>query len=186
MSLAAAPDAEVLAAIAAGNQEALEVLYRRLEGRLFRYLVGMVGGDAGRAEDAMAETFLDVWRQAGRFRGDAAVSTWVYGIARHKALSLLRRRVPASVEDEVLDQIAADTPDPLHDMTQAEAALRVRQALDRLSPAHREVLELSLYQEFAYEQIAEIVGCPVNTVKTRVFHARQQLKRHLAPAAEAR
>jgi RNA polymerase sigma-70 factor (ECF subfamily) len=90
------------------------------------------------------------------------------------------------VEDEVLDQIAADGPDPLSDMTQAEVAERVRQALDRLSPAHREVLELSLYQEFAYEQIAEIVGCPVNTVKTRVFHARQQMKRYLAPAAGER
>ena len=184
MSLAAAPDAEVLAAIAAGNQEALEVLYRRFEPRLFRYLVGLVGGDAGRAEDAMAETFFDVWRQAGRFRGAAAVSTWVYGIARHKALSLLRHRAPLSVEDEVLDRVAADEVDPLSDLTQAEVAERVRRALDRLSAAHREVLELSFYQEFSYEQIAEIVGCPVNTVKTRVFHARLQLKRHLA-AGEA-
>ena len=186
MNLAAAPDAAVLAAIASGSQEALEVLYRRFEPRLFRYLVGMVGGDAGRAEDAMIEAFFDVWRQAGRFRGASSVSTWVYGIARHKALSLLRHRAPTSVPDEVLDQVSADAPDPLSDMAQAEATERVRWALDRLSPAHREVLELSFYQEFGYEQIAEIVGCPVNTVKTRVFYARQQLKRHMAPAAGER
>lgn len=182
MNLAEAPDAEVLAAVASGSQDALEVLYRRFEPRLHRYLVGMVGGDTARAEDAMTEAFFDVWRQAGRFRGASAVSTWVYGIARHKALSLLRQRAPTSVPDEVLDQVPADEPDPLADVAQAEATERVRAALARLSPAHREVLELSFYQEFGYEQIAEIVGCPVNTVKTRVFYARQQLKSSLAGA----
>lgn len=182
--LATASDAEVLAAVAAERQDALEVLYARLAPRLFRFLVGVVGGDTGKAEDAMAETFIDVWRQAGAFRGDSAVTTWVYGIARHKALSLVRRRRPVAPE-EALATLAGSDPDPLALVADAEAAARVRQALERLTPEHREVLELSLYQEFTYEQIAEIVGAPVNTVKTRAFHARRALGRHLADLAPA-
>jgi RNA polymerase sigma-70 factor (ECF subfamily) len=182
--LQAASDADVLAAIAAGSEAALEVLYRRLEGRLFRFLVGVVGGDAARAEDAMAETFVEVWRQAGTFRGASAVTTWVFGIARHKALSLVRRR--RAVEPEAaLARLPAADPDPLATVAAAEAAARVRAALERLSPEHREVLELALYQEFPYEAIAEIVGCPVNTVKTRAYHARRRLERHLADLGEA-
>jgi RNA polymerase sigma-70 factor (ECF subfamily) len=182
--LATAPDAEVLAAVAAGRPAALEILYQRLAPRLFRFLVGVVGGDAGKAEDAMSETFLDVWRQAGAFRGDSAVTTWIYGIARHKALSLVRRRRPIEPE-EALAAVASADPDPLAVAADAEAAARVRRALERLTPDHREVLELSLYQEFTYEQIAGIVGAPVNTVKTRAFHARRALGRHLADLAAA-
>jgi len=182
---AAATDADVLAAVAAGSADALETLYRRFEGRLFRFLVGIVGGDAAKAEDAMAETFVDVWRQAGAFRGGSAVSTWVFGIARHKALSLVRRR-RALEPEEALAGVPSGEADPLSVVAEADTAARVRAALERLSPEHREVIELSLYQEFSYEQIAEIAGCPVNTVKTRAFHARRALQRHLVELAAER
>jgi len=180
--LEAASDRDVLAAIASGSQDALEVLYARLGQRLFRFLVGLVGGDAARAEDAMSEAFFEVWRRAPTFRGDSAVRTWVFGIARHKALSLVRRQRP-SEPDEALEAVASGEPDVLSGMMEDEAREQVRQALDALSPEHREVIELSLYQNFTYEEIAEIVGCPVNTVKTRAFNARRQLKRRLAGLA---
>jgi RNA polymerase sigma-70 factor, ECF subfamily len=177
----------VLAAVAAGDQAALEVLYRRLEGRLFRFVVGITGGDAGRAEDAVVETFMDVWRQAGSFRGASSVSTWIFGIARHKALTHVRRRGTTADGDAdvALARLPADDPDALATLTATEAIERVRRALDQLSPAHREVIELTLYQEFSYEEVAEIVHCPVNTVKTRAFHARRHLQRLLSPAAAA-
>lgn len=178
--LAAAPDVEVLAAVAGGSHDALEVLYRRFETRLFRFLLGVVSGETAQAEDAMAEAFVDVWRQAGTFRGGSSVATWVFAIARHKALSLVRRRRPTVDAEEVLGQLPADTPDPLLALAESEAAEHVRRAIEKLSPEHREVIELSLYHEFPYEQIAKIVGCPVNTVKTRAFHARRHLQRHLA------
>src|SRR6266545_3939570 len=100
--LATAADAEVLAAVAAGSQAALEILYRRLEARLFRFLVGITRGDTGRAEDAVVETFMDVWRQARSFRGASSVSTWIFGIARHKALTLMRQRTATVEADETL------------------------------------------------------------------------------------
>lgn len=181
-------DGDILAAVAAGDHAALEVLYRRLEGRVFRFVVGITGGDAGRAEDAVVETFMDVWRQAGSFRGGSSVSTWIFGIARHKALTHVRRRGLTAEDDAdaALAQMPADEPDALAALTETEAVERVRRALDQLSPAHREVIELSLYQDFSYEEIATIVRCPVNTVKTRAFHARRQLQRLLTAAgAEA-
>ena len=178
--LETASDGDVLAAVAQRSQEALEVLYRRLEHRLFRYLVGMLDGDAARAEDAMSEAFFDVWRDAATFRRQSSVATWVFGIARHKALSLRRRPSVTRETSELPDDLAGEQPDVLEAMTEHEAREQVRRALDKLSPEHREVIELSLYQEFGYEQIAVIVACPVNTVKTRAFHARRQLKRHLA------
>ena len=97
----------------------------------------------------------------------------------------MARRLPrAGVVGEVSEELAAGEQDVLTTMTEIEACEQVRKALDKLSPEHREVIELSLYHDFGYDQIALIAGCPVNTVKTRAFHARQQLKRHLAGLAE--
>ncbi len=177
--LEAASDVEVLDAIAEGRHEALETMYRRLGQRVFRYLVGMLDGDAARAEDALSEAFFDVWRKAATFRRQSSVATWVFGIARHKALSLMRRRPLVGEASELSNDLPGEDRDVLTTMTESEACEQVRQALEKLSPEHLEVIELSLYHEFGYEQIAQIVGCPVNTVKTRAFHARRQLKRYL-------
>jgi RNA polymerase sigma-70 factor (ECF subfamily) len=179
-SLESASDADLLRAVASGDQAALEALYRRLGQRVFRYLVGILNGDAARAEDALSEAFFDVWRDAGAFREQSSVATWVFGIARHKALTLARRTQSTRYAEEVDEDYASAEEDVLTIMTESEAAEQVRQALSKLSPEHREVLELSLYHDFGYEQIATIAGCPVNTVKTRAFHARRELKRHLA------
>jgi len=174
-----ADDRELLGQVAHGSQPALEALYRRHEHRLFRYLTGLLGTDTSRAGEVTCETFYEVWQQAGRFRGDSTVATWIFGIARHKALTVLRRTRRTEGE-EALAHTAADVEDPLERLSGEQAATRVRQALEALSPDHREVLELACYQDFSYPQIAELLGCPVNTVKTRAFYARRHLERVLA------
>ncbi len=136
------------------------------------------------AEDVAYDTFADVWRGAERFRGASMVGTWIFGIARHKALSVLRARrmmVGMMVEsDEVLAMMPSGDIDVLDQLSDKELAMRVRRALEVLAPEQREVIELSLYHGFSYSQIAEIVGCPLNTVKARAYYARRHLKGLLA------
>lgn len=170
----------ILAHIAAGSREAFDLLYRRYERRVYGYLLSLVRMPAV-AEELMCETMLEVWRGAARFRGDSRVSTWLLGIARYKALSALRARPPSSdsIGDEV-PEIQTFEDGPLEQVHKGEQIELVQKALQTLSVEHREVLELAFYHELHYQEIAELVGCPVNTVKTRVFYAKQQLKRRLA------
>ena len=171
-------DGALLAQVAAGSQAALEALYQRHETRLYRFLLGMLGGDQGRAGEITCETFFEVWKQAATFRGDSSVVTWIFSIARHRAVSALRRTRPTEGEGE-LAHVPAGGPDPLEMLSSDQAASRVRRALEQLSPEHREVLELACYHDLPYPEIAMLIGCPVNTVKTRAFYGRQQLKRAL-------
>ncbi|MBI2882968.1 MAG: sigma-70 family RNA polymerase sigma factor [Candidatus Methylomirabilis oxyfera] len=170
----------ILAQIAAGSREAFDLLYRRYERRVYGYLLSLVRMPAI-AEELMCETMFEMWRGAARFRGDSKVSTWLLGIARYKALSALRNRHMSSdvVNDEAPD-IEAPEDGPLKKVQQKDEAELVQKALQTLSVEHREVLELAFYYDLPYQEIAELVGCPINTVKTRTFYAKQQLKRRLA------
>jgi RNA polymerase sigma-70 factor (ECF subfamily) len=172
-------DRELLGQIARGSEPALEALYRRHEQRVFRYVAGLLRGDLDRAADVTCETFYEVWRGAKDYRGDSAATTWFLGIARFKTLSLLRRARPTEGE-EALANLPADSRDPLEAIDASQRAGHVRRALDSLSPEHREVLELAIYHELPYPRIAELVGCPLNTVKTRAFYARRHLQQLLA------
>lgn len=170
----------ILARIAAGSREAFNLFYGRYERRVYGYLLRLVTMPAI-AEELVCETMLEVWRGAARFRGDSKVSTWLLGIARYKALSALRARSTSSesIGDEV-PEIETPEDDPLEQVNKGEEMELVQKALRALSVEHREVLELAFYHDLHYQEIAELVGCPVNTVKTRVFYAKQQLKHRLA------
>lgn len=174
-----ASDRELLAQIGRGSEAALEVLYRRHEQRVFRYAAGILRGDVDRAADVTCETFYEVWRRADSFRGESAATTWFLGIARFKALSLVRRARPTAGEER-LANLPADVGDPLEAIDAAQRAAHVRRALESLSPQHREVLELAIYHELPYPRIAELTGCPLNTVKTRAYYARRHLHQLLA------
>ncbi|OGQ80920.1 MAG: hypothetical protein A3F90_00710 [Deltaproteobacteria bacterium RIFCSPLOWO2_12_FULL_60_19] len=171
-------DDELLGGIARGNQRAFETLYRRFESRIFRYVSGLLK-DTTVAEEVTCEVFFDLWRNATTFRGESAVSTWIFSIARHKALSALRKKAPPHESEDVIERLPGEGSDPEKTAAASDLRGKVRQALDLLSPEHREVLELSLYHDLSYEEIAGIAGAPVNTVKTRAFYARQEMKKIL-------
>lgn len=173
------PDVDLLQRTAAGDRAAFEQLYRTHFRRLFGYIVRMVH-DAALAEEVTSDVMVEVWKSAKRFRGASRVSTWMYGIARNKALSARRRPVAPTVDVEQAVELAdsADLQDAL--LEHADVKEAVAKALAQLSAEHQEVMELTFYQGFSYPEIAEILGCPVNTVKTRMFYARQQLKVRLA------
>jgi RNA polymerase sigma-70 factor (ECF subfamily) len=168
-------DGQLLARIANGDHEAVTALYHRLERPLFAFLVKTLR-DREAAADVLNETMLDVWRQAGRFEGKSSVATWIYAIAHHKAISWLRRRREVELNDEANAEIADDAPLADSRLAANDVAAAIGRLMEKLSVDHRVVLQLAYFQEFSVSQIAEILDCPENTVKTRMFYARQRLK----------
>jgi RNA polymerase sigma-70 factor, ECF subfamily len=166
-------DEALVAKIASGNRLAMQVLFARHHARIYRFVLRLLGSQA-LAEDVTSEVFLDVWRQAHRFEARSAVTTWLLAIARYKALAELRRR-----PEPPLDEGGMDASDPADD-PEATLAIKhrgeiLRNCLTRLSPRHREIIDLVYYHEKSVQEAADILGVPGNTVKTRMFHARKKL-----------
>jgi len=168
------PDDVLIGRIANGDRLAMQVLYARHHVRVYRFVLRLVRNEAT-AEDLISEVFLDVWRQAGKFEGRSQVSTWLLSIARFKALSALRKRGEAELDDEVAEAIVDTADDPQAALEKKDTAAILRNALTALSAEHREIVDLVYYHEKSVEEVAEIVGIPEATVKTRMFYARKKL-----------
>jgi RNA polymerase sigma-70 factor (ECF subfamily) len=179
--MTASSDEALILRIANGDRMAMQVLFARHQVKVFRFVLRLIGNEAA-AEDVISEVFLDVWRNAGRFEARSSVSTWLLAIARNKAYSALRR--PRSEE---LDEAKAETIEDTGDDPEVAAQKRdkselLRDCIQRLSVDHREVIDLVYYHEKTIEEVAEIVGIPENTVKTRMFYARRKLSEMLQAA----
>jgi RNA polymerase sigma-70 factor, ECF subfamily len=179
--VADATDLELVKAAAAGNVMAFDKLYERYERRVFNYVKSFVRQPA-LAEDVVIETMTVVWQSAPGYAQRSRVSTWILGIARHKALDALRKlyRQPEPVDIDEIDQAPAADSDPVADVEVDWNAALLERAMAGLSDEHREALRLAFYEELPYEEIAMLLGVPNNTVKTRVYYAKQQLRRLLA------
>jgi RNA polymerase sigma-70 factor (ECF subfamily) len=169
------PDDEALIRrIGAGDRQAMQVLFARHHVRVYRFTLRLVRNTAT-AEDVINDVFLDVWRQADRFQGKSSVSTWLFGIARFKALSVLRRRSDKELDDATADAIEDPDDDPGVAMEKRDKAAIMRDCLQLLSVEHREIIDLVYYHEKSVEEVAAITGVPEATVKTRMFYARKKL-----------
>ncbi len=159
----------------------MQVLFARHQVRVYRFVLRLVGNQAV-AEDLISEVFLDVWRQADRFEGRSAVSTWLLAIARFKALSLMRRKPDEELDEETAGAIEDRSDDPEVSVQKKDKSAALRKCLQALSPEHREVIDLVYYHEKSVQEVAEIVGIPEATVKTRMFYARKRLSELLKTA----
>ena len=170
----ASSDEMLLEGIAGGDRAAMHLLYARHNVRVYRFILRIVR-DTSVAEDLASQVFLDVWRTAGQFEGRSQVSTWLLSIARFKALTALRQRRHEDLDQEDMLEIAddADTPEASLDRSNTSAILRA--CIAKLSPAHREIIDLVYYHEKSVEEAGLIIGIPQSTVKTRMFYARKQL-----------
>lgn len=170
----ATSDDMLLESIADGNRTSMHMLYCRHNVRVYRFILRIVR-DATTAEDLVSQVFLDVWRTAGQFQGRSQVSTWLLSIARFKALTAMRQRRFEDIDQEDVRQIAdgCDTPETSLDRSDTSAILRA--CVQKLSPAHREIITLVYYHEKSVEEVGQIIGIPQSTVKTRMFYARKQL-----------
>ena len=173
---------ELLARIADQDRSAFEALYRNYYRRLWRFLEPLTRRP-NLIDEILDDTMLVVWTKAATFNGASRVSTWIFAIAYNKALKALKRegrwhqgvRPPDFVE-------FADTPES--ELIERQSRLAVKRLVGQLSAEQRAVVELTYYHGCGYKEIAEITGSPVNTVKTRMFHARRRLKAGLAVAVE--
>ena len=168
-------EADLVARIAAGDrEEALPELYRRYERRLYGLGLRLLG-DPSLAEELVQETFVRVWRNAGRYDPErGSVATYVFTVARRIAVDLWRRPSSRPFMPEPEDQAQ-----PGDHVDRVLVGLTVRDALDALSTDHRQVLELSYGRDLNQRAIADQLGLPLGTVKTRTYHALRALKRAL-------
>lgn len=167
-------DRELLARIASGDLQAFERLYRNYQPRLTRFLTTLLKRPQ-LIEEVLDDTMMVVWQGAGNFRGSSKPSTWVFAIAYRKAAKA-RARWPDPVEEPAIDTRVSDEPQPDEELHHDHLRGALLRAMDQLSADHRAVVDLTYFHGLGYRDIAEIVGCPVDTVKTRMFHARRRLK----------
>lgn len=193
-------DLELMRAVARQDRRAFKMLYDRYAPRIGSYLLKLLKRPE-QVDEAVNDTMLAVWRDAGRFDpAQGRLLTWLFGIAHHKGLKILRqaRRFRSEVSFDPEPSAALDEAEVGEDAPQAVSPLDPERAvlgwelgqtllwaLDQLSPEHRAVIELTFGEERSYTEIANIVGCPVNTVKTRMFHARKKLAYWLAQHGHA-
>ncbi|MGH6670657.1 MAG: sigma-70 family RNA polymerase sigma factor [Xanthobacteraceae bacterium] len=170
----ATSDEVLIGRVASGDRLAMQVLFARHHVRVYRFVLRLVRNEAT-AEDLISDVFLDVWRQAGKFEGRAAVSTWLLSIARFKALSVLRRRTENELDEETAGAIEDEADDPEVALAKKDKGAVLRQCLSKLSAEHREIVDLVYYHEKSVAEVAGIVGIPEATVKTRMFYARKKL-----------
>lgn len=173
-------DLALLARITHGDRDALREIYTVYYHPLLRFMY-RVTGQLELAQEGINDVMLVVWRSSESFGHRSSVSTWIMGIAYRKALKLLERsrrwsdRFIAVDFDEWLERSEA----PAEPSDNGELRDLLDQGLKHLSPEHRAVVELTYFYGCSYEEIAVIAGCPVNTVKTRMFHARAKLRKLL-------
>ena len=168
-------DRDLIAQARRGNVDAYNVLVSRWEKRVFNYLLRLVGHRED-ALDLAQDVFLKAYQNLKKLDDPAKFPGWLFRIAHNEAYSLLRKARPESelgVEPKTAESSAGLFP--------MELALAVRGALARLSSDQREAVLLKVYQGFKFEEIAEILDCPVSTVKSRVYTALELLKETLAP-----
>ena len=185
-------ESNLIRRVAAGDAAAFRDLYRRYHRRVFAY-VSRITRRPDRAEEVVDDVLLAVWRGAERFDERSKPSSWILGIAYRQALKTLRRG--RSIEtreecanDETLASLPARTEGPEAAAERRELGVIFQRALGELSAEQRAVVVLTFHYGYTYPEIARILDCPVNTVKTRMFHARRKLHAalpELAPASRS-
>jgi len=171
----------LLRRIAEKDRQAFEEIYTLYYRRLFSYLFKLTRR-AELVEEVLNDVMLVIWRKSASFDGRSRPSTWIFGIAYHKAMKALAQRRPAeapapSWDDRAREPVeAVDRDEPESLLARRELATTLGRALLAISPEQRAVVELTYYYGLSYQEISDVVGCPVNTVKTRMFHARRRLK----------
>jgi RNA polymerase sigma-70 factor (ECF subfamily) len=167
-------EGEAIEASRRGEREAFDRLVLRYQRDVYRLCYRYVNSHED-ANDLAQEVFLKAWRAIGRFRGDSAFSTWLYRIAVNACLNF--RALKRPLTQELPETLADPVPGAADRVERDDEARRVRAAVSRLPERQRATLILKLYHELTHEEVAEILGSTVGTVKANLFHALGNLRR---------
>lgn len=167
-------DVRLLRRVAGGDQRAFEDLYRLYHPRLTRFLSHLLRKPE-LIEEVLNDTLMAVWRRPDAYSGASRLSTWIFAIAYRKALRA-RMRLDEPIEDTDAESRPSDEAGPEQQLGRSQVQEALQSAMEELSTDHRTVVDLTYFHDIGYKEIAEIMACPVDTVKTRMFHARRHLK----------
>jgi RNA polymerase sigma-70 factor (ECF subfamily) len=186
-------DRQLVERVQRGDKRAFELLVAKYQRKIFRLLSRLIR-DPGEIEDVAQEAFIKAYRALPNFRGDSAFYTWLYRIAINTAKNYLvaqGRRAPTSTETEVEDAERMDDAEQLRDVNTPDSMLlskqvgeAVNRAIDRLPEDLRTAIVLREIEGLSYEEIAESMNCPIGTVRSRIFRAREAIANELRPLLE--
>ena len=168
------PDEALVGRVARGDKLAMRSLFARHRVRIYRFVL-RITRDESLTEDLVSDVFLEVWRRAAAYEARATVSTWLLAIARYKATSALRRHTEVVLDAETASAIVDPADDPETALQDKDRGEVLRRCLAQLSPEHAAIIDLVYYHERSVKEVADIVGIPEPTVKTRIFYARKKL-----------
>ena len=167
-------EAFLVSRILARDRRAFNELYESYRPRLSHFVMRLVKRPS-LVEEVVNDTMLVVWDGLDRFKGESRLSTWVFAIAYRKGMKALTRN-DDPVEYDTHETVASSELGPEQNAAYAQRHVALRRAMDQLSADHRAVMDLTYFHEMGYREISAIMNCPVDTVKTRMFHARRNLK----------
>jgi len=180
-------DGELITRALAGREESFEELVRRYQRPIVAYVYRMVG-DYDSALDLTQEVFIRIYNSLGRYRPEFKFSTWIYRIAHNAAIDHLRRSDSSRTEDLEVEgeggqtfqrPLASKAPTPEQLSERNERRGEIEEVVRQLPPAYRELIVLRHAHDFSYDEIAEVTGLPLGTVKNRIFRAREAMRAHL-------
>ena len=182
-------DIQLIERTLGGETDAFNVLVRRWERQIYGLTLRMLGRDE-EARDATQETFLSAYRNLSKFRGEAKFSSWIYRIALNICNTRLRSRSRTTISlDEQREvsgfELAADTDDLGTGIQQEQITRHVRRALQGLPSEMRQVIIMKEYEGLKFSEIAEVLGIPISTVKTRMYTGLSELRKRLCHLREA-
>jgi RNA polymerase sigma-70 factor (ECF subfamily) len=168
----------LIQAIGQGEEFAFCEIYKRYSRQVYNYMLRMVNDAAG-AEDVMQEVFLAVWKGSHKFQQRSTPKTWIYRIAYHQAISWLRSHPKKQSSFDIGDEYEDDNSPEEAAIASGQSYL-VRKAINQLPLKHRSVIELVFVQDMSYSEIAEVLDCPIGTVKSRMTYALRTMNQILS------
>lgn len=170
-------DSVILSRVADGDVSAMRALYLRHSQALQRFVASRLH-DKFEVADVVHNTMLEIWRSAGRFEGRSNVRSWIFSIARFKAIDYIRKQSRTELAEPDED-IPDETPDPEAVIAASQDAARVRDCVEKLGGHQRAAVHMAFFEDMTYAEIAEVEDVPQGTIKTRIFHAKKLLMRCL-------
>jgi RNA polymerase sigma-70 factor (ECF subfamily) len=171
-------DKALIARIAKLDRLAMREFYDTYSDAVYRFAKIWLA-DPFDASDIMHETMMEVWKSAGKFGGRSSVKTWLFSIAKNKSIDRNRKAGRTILKDPD-PNVADEAPTPVAALEAFQDAEKVRACVEGLSPTHKVAVHLAFYEDLTYREIADMEGCPVGTIKTRIMHAKKLLMRCLS------
>lgn len=171
-------DSVLIKRLSAGDEEALGTLMDRYGGALLHFAHRLVG-DMQLAEEIYQDTMLKAWQQASAFRVDGHLKAWLFRVARNNAIDYMRKKRLPLEEYTACLETAATTFRPDREAERSWLSSEVFEAIDELPPAYREVVDLRFFHQLCYQEISQVLGIPLGTVKSRLNYAIQRLTKIL-------